>query len=151
MGSEENRTGKPLFYRFVCLFYFSFVLGFKKLCVFPVHFARETLNTQLLVHFICLTLRDWSGGWNVWWWGWEEHEERRETTLRSGQTLRPWDRKSLEQRSMIHGLWVTSRRGDGPIPVWRYCWCLCQWPCINLFCQSPAPKISPLFPLSGSF
>ena len=25
-----------------------------------------------------MTLRDQSGGWNVWWWGWEERKQRRE-------------------------------------------------------------------------
>lgn len=59
----------------------------------------------------------------------------RETTLRSGQTVNPRDHRTPEQGSVIHGLWVTSLRGDGPIPAWRYCWCRCQRPCIKLFCQ----------------
>lgn len=86
----------------------------------------EIHYTQLLFHpvlfySIFLTLRDRSGGWNVWRWGWEEREQRRETTLRSGQTVNPRDHRTLEQGSVIHGLWVTSLRGDGPIPVRRYC------------------------------
>lgn len=111
----------------------------------------STLSCSILLYFIFLTLCDRSGGWNVWRWGWEEHEWRRETTLRSGQTVNPRDHRTLEQGSVIHGLWVTSLRGIGPIPAWRYCWCCCQQPCIKLFCQSRAPKISRIFPLNGNF
>lgn len=77
----------------------------------------STLSCSILLYFIFLTLCDRSGGWNVWRWGWEEHEWRRETTLRSGQTVNPRDHRTLEQGSVIHGLWVTSLRGIGPIPA----------------------------------
>lgn len=50
---------------------------------------EDTKYTSILFCSIFTTLHDRSGGWNVWQWGWEEHEWRRETTLRSGQNCQP--------------------------------------------------------------
>lgn len=42
------------------------------------HHWEDTLHiTSILFCSIFLALRDRSSGWNVWWWRWEEHEERR--------------------------------------------------------------------------
>lgn len=104
---------------------------------------QRHLHTAILsyfIDFIFLTLCDQSSGWNVWQWGWEEREWRRETALRSGQTVNLQDHRTLEQGSMIHGLWVTSLRGDSPIPARGYSWSLCQRQCINFFLSNAFTK-----------
>lgn len=68
---------------------------------------RKVYYTQLLFYSIFLTLCDRSGGWNVWWWGWEEREESRKkphrgaVKLSTPGTTRLWSKAAW---FMVYGL-----------------------------------------------
>lgn len=96
------------------------------------------------------TWHDWSGGWNVWQRGWEEHDWRREreTTLWTGQKLSTPCTTGLQSKAvwfMAYGLphfreTVQFPHEDTADVVASSNASSC--------CQSPEPKIPQIFPWS---